>query len=121
MAMDLKSLCADVEDVEAAVASQVIAWDEEIEHLDSRADMLVARIEDEYYQLIGSLRSREQELKEQLALLRAAREDDETRAAARDRLIRNTEVMKAAIFIVANRISSDKRRQQGGEANISTP
>jgi len=64
MARDLKSLCEEAEETEAEVASRVNAWDEEIDHLDARTDMLVARIEDEYYHLIGSLRSREQELKE---------------------------------------------------------
>ena len=115
MAEDLKELCED------QVASRIQEWDAEIDHLDDVADMLVAHIEDNYYRLIGSLRSKEKELKEQLARVRAGDEDSALSITAREQLVRNTEVMQASILCAATKIISDKRRQLDEEANISTP
>ncbi len=115
MVGDLKELNVEI------VASQIETWDDEIEHLDSRADILVAQIEDSYYQMIGSLRSKEKELKEQLALLKATSENDESWLTARDRLVRNAECMKDAIFYAINKVSTERRRQIDEEASISAP
>jgi hypothetical protein len=82
---------------EETVASQIKIWDDEIEHLDARADILMAQMEDRYYRLIRSLRSKEKELKEQLALLRATCDGNEDWQTTRARLVHTTEDMKAAI------------------------
>lgn len=114
MAQKHGDLCED------QIASRIAAWDEEIEHLDDVADMLVAHIEDNYYRLIGNLRTKEKELKEQLAQLKSYGDSEEASIWAREQLERNTEVMQAAILCVASKIISEKRRQLDEEADIST-
>ncbi len=70
MAVCLKDL------YEETVASQLKVWDDEIEHLDARADILLAQVEDRYYCLIRHLRVKERELRTKLNELRVAKGDD---------------------------------------------
>lgn len=89
---------------EETVASQVKVWDEEIEHLDATADILMAQIEDKYYNLIKRLRSKEKELKQQLEVLRAAQEGDARWQQTRALIAHTTQDMKLAINHAAEEI-----------------
>jgi uncharacterized protein with NRDE domain len=82
---------------EETLASQIKVWDGEIEHLDARADILMAQIEDRYYSIIKSLRSKERELETSLAAMRAATEDDAEWMEARNRVNCVANEMKEAI------------------------
>lgn len=93
---------------EETVASQIKVWDDEIEHLDARADILMAQIEDRYYTMIRELRNREKELKEELSLLKATDDRDEHWLAARDRLLCDAQYMKDAICRAIEEISIGK-------------
>lgn len=80
---------------EETVASQLKVWDDEIDHLDARADIIMAQVEDRYYCLLKSLRAKEQEVRERLEQLRGAGDDhwEELRAE----LLSRTEDLKAAL------------------------
>jgi hypothetical protein len=80
---------------EETVASQLKVWDEEIAHLDARADIILAQEEDHYYCLLRSLRAKECELRNRLQALRSAPDDDWLSLEAE--LARITEEMKCAI------------------------
>ena len=62
---------------EETLASQIKVWDDEIEHLEARVDIIMAQIEDRCYCLLKGLRTRENELKGQLASLRAVSPADD--------------------------------------------
>jgi hypothetical protein len=80
---------------EETVASQLKVWDEEIAHLDARADIILAQTEEHYYCMLRSLRAKECELRSRLEALRSAAGDDwRTREAE---LARITEELKCAI------------------------
>ncbi|HET9494287.1 MAG TPA: hypothetical protein VFR15_08660 [Chloroflexia bacterium] len=80
---------------EETVASQLKVWDDEIDHLDARADIIMAQVEDRYYCLLKSLRAKEQEVRERLEQLRGAGDDhwEELRAE----LLSRTEDLKDAL------------------------
>jgi hypothetical protein len=82
---------------EESVASQIKVWDDEIEHLDARADIIMAQIEDKYYNLVKCLRSKENELKQQLAALQAVNAADHSWQEMRSLLACTTRDMKTAI------------------------
>jgi len=89
---------------EETVASQVKVWDDEIEHLDAKADLIMARIEDRYYRVIKVLRNKEKEIKQQLEALRAAEECDASWEQRRADLACTTHEMKVAIDSAAEEI-----------------
>ena len=91
MAGSLKAL------YEETVASQIKVWDGEIEHLDARADILMAQIEDRYCSIIKSLRNMERELEANLAVLRAATEEDAEWLEVKERLACISNDMKESI------------------------
>jgi hypothetical protein len=95
---------------EETVASQIKVWDDEIEHLDARADILMAQIEDRYYNLIRSLRTKEKELNNQLVTLRAVNEGDVAWLEVRDCLAHATDEMKAALCRAAELIEPEVER-----------
>jgi hypothetical protein len=80
---------------EETVASQLKVWDDEIEHLDARADIIMAQVEDRYYCLLRSLRAKEKEVRVRLEQLREAGDDcwEDLKAD----LLTQTEDMKAAL------------------------
>lgn len=80
---------------EETVASQLKVWDDEIEHLDARADIIMAQVEDRYYCLLKSLRAREREVRVRLEQLREA--GDGCWEDLRVDLLARTEDMKAAL------------------------
>lgn len=57
--------------MEAAEARLVI-WNDEIEHLDARVDIILLQLEDKYYQLLRTLRAKEQSIRDNLEQLDAA-------------------------------------------------
>jgi hypothetical protein len=93
---------------EETVASQIKIWDDEIEYLDARADILMAQIEDRYYNLIGCLRTKEKKLKQDLAALRTASEGGEEWVEIKDRLAHTTDDMTAAICRAAEEIERER-------------
>jgi hypothetical protein len=95
---------------EETVASQIKIWDDEIEHLNARADIVMAQIEDRYYNLIRCLRIKEKELKNQLVALRAVNDGDVAWLEVKDRLSHTTDEMKATICHVAQQIESKVER-----------
>src|SRR5689334_1096024 len=95
---------------EESVASQIKVWDDEIEHLDAKADILMAQIEDRYYNLITCLRHRENALQEHLAALKATAEDETGWLAARERMVRHIEEMKSALCHAAEQIELEVER-----------
>jgi hypothetical protein len=84
---------------EKSVASQLKVWDDEIEHLDSQADLRVAQIEDKYISLIKRLRQDETEIKTQLAALKETEEGD-----------RRQEAVKVRIACAADKLTFDLMR-----------
>ncbi len=66
---------------EKNILTQLKVWDDEIEHLDSQADLRVAQIEDNYISLIKRLRQDEMEVKEQLMALKEIEDGDERQQA----------------------------------------
>ena len=80
---------------EETIASQLKVWDDEIEHLDARADIIMAQVEDRYYCLLKSLRARENEVRTRLEQLREAG-DDHWEDLKAD-LLACTEEMKTAL------------------------
>jgi hypothetical protein len=70
MVVELKEL------YEETVASQLKVWDDEINHLDARADIILAQAEDHYYCLLKSLRAKERELRDRLLALKSAPDDN---------------------------------------------
>ncbi len=68
---------------EKNILTQLKVWDDEIEHLDSQADLRVAQIEDNYISLIKRLRQDEMEVKEQLMALKEIEDGDERQQAIR--------------------------------------
>lgn len=92
---------------EETVASQVKVWDDEIEHLDARADIVMAQIEDRYYHILKLLRDKEKEIKQQLEALRAAEECDATWQQISAALTCSTRDMKLALNHAAEEIEHD--------------
>lgn len=92
---------------EETVASQIKAWDDEIEHLDAKADILMAQIEDRYYNLIGCLRTKENELKQELAALRTANEGDEKWVQIKDQIVHTADDMKDALYHAVEEIERE--------------
>ena len=86
---DLKEL------YEETIASQLKVWDDEIDHLDARADIIMAQAEDRYYCLLKSLRAKEREVRVRLEKLRGAGDDcwEDLKAE----LLAQTEDMKTAL------------------------
>jgi hypothetical protein len=80
---------------EETVASQLKVWDDEINHLDARVDIILAQAEDHYYCLLKALRAKERELRDRLLALKAA-PDDRWETLEVD-LARTTDEMKSAI------------------------
>jgi hypothetical protein len=80
---------------EETIASQLKVWDDEIDHLDARADIIMAQVEDRYYCMLKSLRAKEKEVRLRLEQLREAGDDgwEELRAD----LLSRTEDMKTAL------------------------
>jgi hypothetical protein len=87
-----------------SVASQIKVWDDEIEHLDARADIIMAQTEDKYYNLMKCLRAKENELKRQLAALESVGEADEGWQELRSQLACTTRDMRSAISKAAQEI-----------------
>jgi hypothetical protein len=87
---------------EETVASQLKVWDEEIAHLDARADIILAQAEDHYYCLLRSLRAKERELRDRLQALKSAPDDDWP--SLEGELARITEEMKCAIGHAADEL-----------------
>jgi hypothetical protein len=96
MVVELKELYAET------VASQLKVWDEEIAHLDARADIILAQAEDHYYCLLKSLRAKECDLRNRLQALKSA-PDDDWRALEAE-LARTTEEMKCALSHAAEEL-----------------
>ena len=82
---------------EETLASQIRVWEGEIEHLDARADILMAQIEDRYCAIIKSLRKKGRKLEANLAVLRAATEGDEEWLEVKERLACISNDMKESI------------------------
>jgi hypothetical protein len=95
---------------EESVASQIKVWDDEIEHLDARADIIMAQIEDKYYKLVKCLRTKENELKHQLAALQAVNPADHNWQELRSLLAGTTRDMKSAINKAAEEIEQTHHR-----------
>jgi hypothetical protein len=89
---------------EATVESQLKVWDSEIEHLDAMTDIILAQVEDRYYNLIRCLRNRDKELKAQLAELKATCEADAGWQKLNAQLARATHDMRLAINTAAEEI-----------------
>ncbi|MEO8289263.1 MAG: hypothetical protein ABI670_22885 [Chloroflexota bacterium] len=89
MVQDRKELYAET------LASQLKVWDDEIEHLDARADIILAQVEDRYYCLLKSLRKKERELRESLRELRTSCDDDWE--IIRENISRTTSEMKETL------------------------
>ncbi len=51
------------------------SWDGEIEHFDARADIILLKLEERYYELLRTLRTQEQGIRDNLLKLNAAGED----------------------------------------------
>lgn len=83
---------------EESVESQLKAWDAEIEHLDARADMLIACFEEKYYSLLRRLRGKEEELRQQLVELRAVPDYDASWEHLQDQLARTADDMNLALY-----------------------
>jgi hypothetical protein len=79
---------------EETIASQLKVWDDEIEHLDARADIIMAQAEDRYYTMLKTLRTKEREVRLRLEQLREAGDGWEDLRAD---LLTRTEDMKAAL------------------------
>jgi len=77
------------------VASQLKVWDDEIDHLDARADIVLAQAEDHYYCLLKGLRRKERALREQLESLKVAPDSDWE--SIRCELARTTSELKVAL------------------------
>jgi hypothetical protein len=80
---------------EETVASQLKVWDDEIDHLDARADIIMAQVEDRVYCLLKSLRAKEHEVRARLEQLREA--DGEGWEDLKAELLARTEEMKFAL------------------------
>jgi hypothetical protein len=80
---------------EEAVASQLKVWDDEIDHLDAMADIILAQVEDRYYGLLKSLRRKEREVREQLDLLKRA--DENSWETVRSDIASTTRDLKVAL------------------------
>jgi hypothetical protein len=80
---------------EETIASQLKVWDDEIHHLDARADIIMAQVEDRYYTLLKTLRTKEHDVRVRLEQLRECGDDcwEDLRAD----LLSRTEEMKAAL------------------------
>jgi uncharacterized protein involved in exopolysaccharide biosynthesis len=89
---------------EETVESQIRVWDDEIEQLGARADIILARIESGYYNRIKCLRNKEKSLKQQLEDLKAISEADASWHEISELLARTTEDMKSAIDQAAHEI-----------------
>jgi hypothetical protein len=89
---------------EETVESQIRVWDDEIEQLGARADIILAHIESGYYNRIRCLRNKEKALKQQLEDLKAINEADPTWHEISEMLARTTEEMKTAIDQAAHEI-----------------
>jgi cytochrome c556 len=81
---------------EETVASQLKVWDDEIEHFDARADIVMAQFEDKYYCLLKTLRTKEHEVRVRLERLREEC-DEHCWEEIRADLLSKTEDMKAAL------------------------
>jgi hypothetical protein len=82
---------------EETVESQLKVWDDEIEQLGARSDIILARIESGYYNRIRCLRNKEKALKQQLEALKAVSEADVSWHEISETLTRTTEDMRLAI------------------------
>src|SRR5436305_1899817 len=95
------------ESYEETVASQIKVWDDEIQYLDARADILMAQIEDRFYNLIKVLRTTEKELKQEFAALRVAGDCEAKWVEIKDELTHTADNMKAAICRAAEEIERE--------------
>lgn len=57
-----------------AAESKLAGWDREIEHLDTRVDIILLQLEDKYYRLLRTLRAKEQSIRDNLEQLNASEE-----------------------------------------------
>ena len=89
---------------EETIESQLRVWDDEIEHLDARADIVLAQIEDKYYNLIRCLRAKEKKLRQQLEESRATNESEAGWQETNALLANTAHEMKAAINLAAQEI-----------------
>ncbi len=55
-----------------AVKSQLAGWDDEIERFDARADIILMKLEERYYDLLRTLRTQEQSIRDNLCKLSTA-------------------------------------------------
>ncbi|HKP51347.1 MAG TPA: hypothetical protein VJ183_01700 [Chloroflexia bacterium] len=49
-----------------AVKSQLAGWDDEIERFDARADIILMKLEERYYDLLRALRTQERSIRDNL-------------------------------------------------------
>jgi hypothetical protein len=89
---------------EETIESQIRVWDDEIEHLDARADIVLAQIEDRYYGVIKRLRAKERELRRRLEESRAFDEGDTNWRETSALLATTASEMRAAITRAAQEI-----------------
>jgi hypothetical protein len=80
---------------EETVRSQLKVWDDEIDHLDARTDIILAQVEERYYSLLRSLRQKELAVRNCLNELGSA--DEQQWEVIRGELAKSTGDLKAAL------------------------